>query len=163
MTINGAYLRYFMCTCRIAVFSNRVLKDDRIVIIAEQRPDCSEEEVRENCQFLLKFNHVRLEMPAVRVYQPRKNAMQSGHAGAEQWVLEYETETPRVPEPLMGWTQADDTLNQVKLKFDTLEAAQKYADDKGFYYSVQPERERKVKPRNYGDNFRYIPPEEAES
>jgi hypothetical protein len=30
---------------RIAVFSIKVLKDDRIVIIAEQRPDCSEEEV----------------------------------------------------------------------------------------------------------------------
>ena len=30
---------------RIAVFSIRVLKDERIVIIAEQRPDCAEEEV----------------------------------------------------------------------------------------------------------------------
>ena len=31
--------------CRIAVFSINVLKDERIVIIAEQRPDCTEEEV----------------------------------------------------------------------------------------------------------------------
>ena len=30
---------------RIAVFSIEVLKDERIVIIAEQRPDCPEEEV----------------------------------------------------------------------------------------------------------------------
>jgi hypothetical protein len=29
---------------RIAVFSIEVLKDERIVIIAEQRPDCPEEE-----------------------------------------------------------------------------------------------------------------------
>lgn len=30
---------------RIAVFSVSVLKDERIIIIAEQRPDCTEEEV----------------------------------------------------------------------------------------------------------------------
>ena len=31
---------------RIAVFSIRVLKDERIVIIAEQRPESTEEEVK---------------------------------------------------------------------------------------------------------------------
>ena len=31
--------------CRIAVFSIRILRDERIVVIAEQRPDCAEEEV----------------------------------------------------------------------------------------------------------------------
>ena len=36
----------FIYRGRIAVFSINVLKDDRIVIIAEQRPDCTEEEVR---------------------------------------------------------------------------------------------------------------------
>ena len=36
---------YFMSVCRIAVFSIRVLRDERICIIAEQRPDCTEEEV----------------------------------------------------------------------------------------------------------------------
>ena len=35
----------FIYRGRIAVFSIKVLKDDRIIIIAEQRPDCSEEEV----------------------------------------------------------------------------------------------------------------------
>ncbi|XP_064646090.1 disco-interacting protein 2 homolog C-like [Lineus longissimus] len=34
----------FIYRGRIAVFSVRVLKDERIIIIAEQRPDCSEEE-----------------------------------------------------------------------------------------------------------------------
>lgn len=36
----------FIYRGRIAVFSIRVLRDDRICVIAEQRPDCSEEEVR---------------------------------------------------------------------------------------------------------------------
>jgi len=34
-----------MVCVRIAVFSVKVLKDERIVVIAEQRPDCAEEEV----------------------------------------------------------------------------------------------------------------------
>lgn len=35
----------FIYRGRIAVFSIRVLRDERICVIAEQRPDCSEEEV----------------------------------------------------------------------------------------------------------------------
>lgn len=35
----------FIYRGRIAVFSVRVLRDERICIVAEQRPDCGEEEV----------------------------------------------------------------------------------------------------------------------
>ena len=35
----------FIYRGRIAVFSIRVLRDERICVVAEQRPDCSEEEV----------------------------------------------------------------------------------------------------------------------
>jgi hypothetical protein len=33
-----------ICSCRIAVFSVTVLHDERIVIVAEQRPDSTEED-----------------------------------------------------------------------------------------------------------------------
>ena len=46
----GTALYYYYY--RIAVFSIEVLKDERIVIIAEQRPDCPEEEVNS-----LTFTH----------------------------------------------------------------------------------------------------------
>lgn len=36
----------FIYRGRIAVFSIKVLRDERICVIAEQRPDCSEEEVQ---------------------------------------------------------------------------------------------------------------------
>lgn len=35
----------FVYRGRIAIFSIPVLKDDRIVVVAEQRPNCTEEEV----------------------------------------------------------------------------------------------------------------------
>jgi ETC complex I subunit conserved region len=92
------------------------------------------------------------------IYQPAKNAMQSARGNSEFWVLEYEALTDRRPEPLMGWVASGDTLNQVKLKFPTLEEATNFADKKGFQYTVQVPQVRKVRPRNYGDNFKYEPP-----
>ena len=35
----------FIYRGRIGVFSHKVLRDERICVVAEQRPDCSEEEV----------------------------------------------------------------------------------------------------------------------
>lgn len=87
--------------------------------------------------------------------------MQSGRARTGGWVLEYEPATARKPEPLMGWVASGDTLNQVKLNFNTMEEAVDFARKKGWGFIVQPVHGRKVKPRNYSDNFRYIPPSDA--
>lgn len=43
----------FIYRGRIAVFSIRVLRDERICVIAEQRPDCSEEEV--TCLYIVQI------------------------------------------------------------------------------------------------------------
>jgi hypothetical protein len=95
-----------------------------------------------------------------KIYKPAKNAMQSGRANTEKWVLEYELETPRRPEPLMGWTSAGDTLNQVRVKFESREAAISFAESKGIEYRVEEPQPRKITPRSYLDNFKYRPAEE---
>lgn len=89
-----------------------------------------------------------------RIYQPSKNAMQSGRAKTHHWQLEYEPETPRRAEPLMGWISSGDTLNQVKLRFSTKEEAIAFAERKGWEYSVQNPSPHRVRPRNYTDNLR---------
>jgi hypothetical protein len=94
-----------------------------------------------------------------RIYKPSKTAMQSGRGRMEKWVLEYEPSTARTPESLMGWTASGDTTNQVCLKFNSLEEAKAFAEKSGLAYSVLKPRERRVKPRNYSQNFRYIPEE----
>jgi len=53
-----------------------------------------------------------------RIYQPSRNTMQSGRGKTKNWVLEYENDTARIPEPLMGWVSSDDTNNQVTIHFD---------------------------------------------
>lgn len=50
----------FIYRGRIAVFSIKVLRDERICVIAEQRPDCSEEEVRHQTIFCCDFPNVHL-------------------------------------------------------------------------------------------------------
>jgi len=95
-----------------------------------------------------------------RIYKPAKNTMQSGRAGSTQWVLEYELETPRRPDALMGWTSAGDTLNQVRMKFASKEAAISFAEDKGMDFVVAADQPRKVTPRSYLDNFKYRPAED---
>ena len=89
--------------------------------------------------------------------------MQSGRAKTARWVLEFESPTARAPESLMGWTASGDTLNQPRLTFSTMEEAMAFARKEGLEVNVSPQHERKVKPRNYADNFRYIPPDTQES
>ena len=71
-------------------------------------------------------------MARARIYRPAKTAMQSGRALTQCWILEYEPATPRQPDPLMGWSSAKDTLNQIKLRFPTLEEAQQFAPIRGW-------------------------------
>ena len=74
--------------------------------------------------------------------------------------MEYESPSARRPDPLMGWTSSADTLNQVRLTFDTLDAALEFAGTKGWEAVLLPAHQRKITPRNYTDNFRYVPPQE---
>ncbi len=90
-----------------------------------------------------------------RIYRPARTAMQSGTARTRHWVLEFVSETRREIDPLMGWTSNADTQAQVRLSFDSKEAALAYARDKGIDAVVQEPKERKVniRPGGYADNF----------
>jgi len=90
-----------------------------------------------------------------RIYKPSRTAMQSGKAKTNRWVLEYAPEVPLKADPLMGYTSSADMLRQVRLTFDTLEAARSYAERNGIPYRVSGEEQPKVRPASYADNFRY--------
>jgi hypothetical protein len=90
-----------------------------------------------------------------RIYRPAKTPMQSG-ASKTRWLLEYDAESPREIEPLMGWTSSSDMKSQLKLWFDSAEDAVAYAERNGIAYRV--EREAPGKPRkgmSYSDNFKF--------
>ncbi len=90
-----------------------------------------------------------------RIYQPAKTAMSSGTAKTKSWVLEFAQTSAREVDPLMGWTSSSDTQTQVKMSFDTKEAAIDYAAANGIEVSVQDPKKRGVNIRagGYGENF----------
>ena len=69
-----------------------------------------------------------------RIFKPARTAMQSGQARTLEWMLEYEPETPRAVEPLMGWTSSSDMKSQIRLEFATKEEAVAYAERNGIPY-----------------------------
>ena len=90
-----------------------------------------------------------------KIYQPSKTAMQSGTAKTREWILEFVPEAGKTLDPLMGWTGSVDTQAQVKLRFESREAAEDYAREHGIDYVVLPPHGRRpnVRPRGYGENF----------
>ncbi|HUO88072.1 MAG TPA: ETC complex I subunit [Rhizomicrobium sp.] len=90
-----------------------------------------------------------------RIYQPPRNAMQSGKARTRMWLLEYEPQSPRAPDPLMGWTSSGDMLQQVQLEFDTREEAVAFATRNGIAYQVFEPHRPAPKAKSYADNFRF--------
>ncbi|XDA98694.1 ETC complex I subunit [Sulfitobacter sp. LCG007] len=90
-----------------------------------------------------------------RIYKPAKTAMQSGNAKTHAWVLDYAPASAREVDPLMGWTSSTDTQAQVRLRFDSKEAALDYARAHGIDAEVIEPKIRKpnIRPGGYGENF----------
>ncbi|MEZ5744684.1 MAG: ETC complex I subunit [Sphingomonadaceae bacterium] len=89
-----------------------------------------------------------------RIYQRPKNAMQSGKALIDQWVLEFAPAEAKKPDPLMGWAGSGDMQQQVQLKFASAEEAQAYAARYGIDARVHATPPRALKIQAYADNFR---------
>lgn len=90
-----------------------------------------------------------------RIYKPARNAMQSGTARTRAWVLDFAPGEAREIDPLMGWTGSGDTQAQVRLRFDSKEAALAYARENGIEAEVfdPHQRQPNIRPRGYGENF----------
>ena len=92
-------------------------------------------------------------MIKARIYQPAKNAMQSGLAKTHRWYLKFEPSAARVVEPLMGYTSSADTRQQLNLSFESKEDAIAYAERQGIDYQVVEPKHRKRRIVAYSDNF----------
>jgi len=89
-----------------------------------------------------------------RIYQPARNAMQSGKARTHCWVLEYEPETAKAPDPLMGWTSSRDMRQQISMEFETRDEAVAFAQKNAIPFQVFEPHKPAPKAKSYSDNFR---------
>jgi len=92
---------------------------------------------------------------SARIYSPARTAMQSGKAKTGQWVLEFDPAIPLTIDPLMGYTSSADMNRQVKLVFDSREAAEAYARKHGIGFRVEEPHEPRRRQISYAENFRY--------
>jgi hypothetical protein len=90
-----------------------------------------------------------------RIYQQPKSAMQSGVAGTNEWVLDFEPAEARRADPLMGWVGSADTQAQVRLRFATRDEAVGYAAHNAIAYDLEPTPPCRFRPKVYADNFRF--------
>ncbi|MDE8652090.1 ETC complex I subunit [Novosphingobium album (ex Liu et al. 2023)] len=91
---------------------------------------------------------------SARIFQRPKNAMQSGKAQVDQWILDFVPAEAKTPDPLMGWAGSGDMQQQVQLRFPTREAALAYAERHGIAATVHASPPRRLKLQAYADNFR---------
>ena len=90
-----------------------------------------------------------------RIFQPARTATQSGEAGTRRWVLEFERASARRIDPLMGWTSADDTTQQLTLNFGSEADAVAFAEKRGLDYEIVRPKRRNVRAKSYASNFRH--------
>ena len=91
-----------------------------------------------------------------RIYREPKSAMQSGRA-RQAWLLDFAPGEAKQPDPLMGWYGSGDMHGQLRLRFESREAAIAYARAKGIAFEAEPEPAGAgpMKPKSYSDNFRF--------
>ncbi|XP_033215300.1 NADH dehydrogenase [ubiquinone] iron-sulfur protein 4, mitochondrial isoform X2 [Belonocnema kinseyi] len=88
----------------------------------------------------------------VRIYQPVKNAMQSGTNHTNFWQIEFDTRE-RWENPLIGWSSTGDPMSNLKVDFASKEEAIQHCQKMGWECYVQKPDEEKPRPRTYGTNF----------
>jgi len=95
------------------------------------------------------------DLMRARIFQQPKTAMQSGIAGTDEWVLDFEPTGRQRQDPLMGWNGGAPTQSQVRLRFPSQADAVAYAERNGLAYDLEIPPVRVHKPKAYADNFKY--------
>ena len=90
----------------------------------------------------------------VVISQKAQNALTSASHASKAWRLSWKTEA-RWSNPLMGWTSTADPLGNAELKFETAEAAERFAAKHGWAYetSVPIARDKRYGTNTYSQNF----------
>ncbi|MFT6332338.1 MAG: hypothetical protein ACJAW3_000672 [Lentimonas sp.] len=88
----------------------------------------------------------------VKIYQPSAAITQSVNK-TKSWLLIADEIENKSISSLTGWTSSDNTLAQLKLKFNDLETAKSYADSQGWDYFIVKAKESIFNKKSYTDNF----------
>ena len=93
-------------------------------------------------------------MTVARISELERKTTQSGKANVGRWLLEFERKEALRPDPLTGWAGSGDTSPQVRLAFESKDAAIAYAERHRLAFHVVAAAPVKLKIQAYSDNFR---------
>ncbi|VDK84864.1 unnamed protein product [Litomosoides sigmodontis] len=90
----------------------------------------------------------------VRIYQPAREATQSGWARTKTWKVEFDN-LERWENSLIGWSSTGDPLSNISMAMDfaSKEDAIRYCERNDLNYEVIIPNERIVKRKTYAENF----------
>ncbi len=87
------------------------------------------------------------------IYQPAKNAMQSGRKSAPEWFIKLPVSKKNPTDEIMGWSGQKETISQLRLKFSSVEAAKDYVLSLGLQPIIEQPQSRKIVIKSYAENF----------
>lgn len=90
-----------------------------------------------------------------RILQARPPQNQSAPFGKGTWKIEIEPKSrAQYIDKLTGWLSSNDMSNQIKLSFNTLAEAEKFASIHNIDYEVILPKKKKTLGVTYADNFK---------
>lgn len=92
-------------------------------------------------------------MSKVRIFTTKVGTSSYGKVDQVWFLKTIEDNNPHHIDSLTGWVSTDNSQNQFKLRFKTKEDAIKYAEDKGYQYTIQEDKVTKIRKKSYADNF----------
>ena len=84
--------------------------------------------------------------------------MQSGTAKTKHWILECQNDPERESHSPLEWQASDNTVKQIKLRFDTKEEALTFAEKNNLNVILMNKElntKPNPKPKSYTDNFSF--------
>lgn len=94
----------------------------------------------------------------VRIYREAKPATQLANHNGDVWRLNWDVlgKANRWENDMMGYQGTSDALQCTNLKFDTKEAAVRFATSNGWTYYVQEPKVRRFRKKEYAVNFLHL-------
>ena len=87
------------------------------------------------------------------LYKPAKSAMQSGISNTKKWCLKNINVSQTYINSKFCWTGTSNSQKQIKLFFDSKNAAIKFANQNNYIFEVVEPKKRKILKKSYAANF----------
>ena len=87
------------------------------------------------------------------LYKPAKSAMQSGISNTKKWCLKSKEVSQTYINSKFCWTGSSNSQKQIKLFFNTKDAAIKFANQNNYIFEVVEPKKRKFLKKSYAANF----------